>query len=248
MEVSVGMLRNDEWLPLWHSTKDAEGSSVGGLTHGGRGDRVAFHPPDVASRIGSGDGSSFSPAGLRSTLRRTRYRPCCLGDPVVGHPADGDTAHAEEAQPLASPMRKSVGFRSHSMKAVPSVIILLDNVSKQAIETKRAWRWNRQTFIIIKPDGVQRGLVCSPSPSPLISSSFTSLEKSLVEKKREIFLVIFVRRSGLKLVSVERSFAEKHYVDLSTKPFFGSLVEYIISGPVVAMVWTRKNVVVRLCN
>ncbi|XP_042388385.1 uncharacterized protein LOC121980423 [Zingiber officinale] len=45
------------------------------------------------------------------------------------------------------------------MKAVPSVIILLDNVSKQAIETKRAWRWNRQTFIMIKPDGVQRGLV-----------------------------------------------------------------------------------------
>ncbi|KAG6503219.1 hypothetical protein ZIOFF_035530 [Zingiber officinale] len=59
-------------------------------------------------------------------------------------------------------------------KVVPSVIILLDNVSKQAIEMKRAWRWNKQTFIMIKPDGVQRGLVCSPSPSPLISSSFAS--------------------------------------------------------------------------
>ncbi|KAG6492520.1 hypothetical protein ZIOFF_047483 [Zingiber officinale] len=60
------------------------------------------------------------------------------------------------------------------MKSVPSVIILLDNVSKQAIEMKRAWRWNRQTFIMIKPYSVQRGLVCSPSPSPLISSSFAS--------------------------------------------------------------------------
>lgn len=48
---------------------------------------------------------------------------------------------------------------------------------------------------------------------------------------------------GLKLVSVEQSFAEKHYADLSSKPFFQGLVEYIISGPVVAMVWEGKNVV-----
>ncbi|KAG6506524.1 hypothetical protein ZIOFF_031848 [Zingiber officinale] len=46
----------------------------------------------------------------------------------------------------------------------------------------------------------------------------------------------------LKLVGVERSFAEKHYVDLSMKPFFGSLVEYIISGPVVAMgIWNTEQ-------
>lgn len=48
---------------------------------------------------------------------------------------------------------------------------------------------------------------------------------------------------GLKLLTVERSFAEKHYEDLSAKPFFPGLVEYIISGPVVAMVWEGKNVV-----
>ncbi|KAG6532167.1 hypothetical protein ZIOFF_006005 [Zingiber officinale] len=34
--------------------------------------------------------------------------PAAFGDPAVGHPADGDTAHAEDAQPLASPMRKVV--------------------------------------------------------------------------------------------------------------------------------------------
>ncbi len=49
--------------------------------------------------------------------------------------------------------------------------------------------------------------------------------------------------AALKLIQVERSFAEKHYSDLSTKPFFGALVEYIISGPVVAMVWQGKGVV-----
>lgn len=49
--------------------------------------------------------------------------------------------------------------------------------------------------------------------------------------------------AALKLVNVERSFAEKHYADLSSKPFFQGLVDYIISGPVVAMVWEGKSVV-----
>ncbi|KAK4414575.1 Nucleoside diphosphate kinase [Sesamum alatum] len=79
-----------------------------------------------------------------------------------------------------------------------------------------------QTFIMIKPDGVQRGLVGE------IISRF--------EKKGFTL-------KGLKFVTVDRSFAEKHYADLSARPFFNGLVEYIISGPVVAMVWEGKNVV-----
>ncbi|KAF1877251.1 hypothetical protein Lal_00012022 [Lupinus albus] len=79
-----------------------------------------------------------------------------------------------------------------------------------------------QTFIMIKPDGVQRGLIGE------IISRF---------EKKGFYL------KGLKLVTVERAFAEKHYADLSSKPFFNGLVEYIISGPVVAMIWEGKNVV-----
>ena len=75
---------------------------------------------------------------------------------------------------------------------------------------------------MIKPDGVQRGLVGE------IISRF---------EKKGFYL------KAMKLMTVERSFAEKHYEDLSEKPFFGKLVEYIISGPVVAMVWEGKNVV-----
>lgn len=45
-------------------------------------------------------------------------------------------------------------------------------------------------------------------------------------------------------MTVDRPFAEKHYQDLSSKPFFCGLVDYIISGPVVSMVWEGKNVVV----
>jgi nucleoside-diphosphate kinase len=44
-------------------------------------------------------------------------------------------------------------------------------------------------------------------------------------------------------VSVEKAHAEKHYSDLSSKPFFAGLVDYICSGPVVAMVWEGKGVV-----
>jgi nucleoside-diphosphate kinase len=47
----------------------------------------------------------------------------------------------------------------------------------------------------------------------------------------------------MKLVNVDKSFAEKHYADLSSKPFFAGLVEYVVSGPVVAMVWEGKSVV-----
>ncbi|KAK6162672.1 hypothetical protein DH2020_002513 [Rehmannia glutinosa] len=79
-----------------------------------------------------------------------------------------------------------------------------------------------QTFIMIKPDGVQRGLV---------GEIIGRFEKKGFTLK------------GLKFITVDRPFAEKHYADLSAKPFFNGLVEYIISGPVVAMVWEGKNVV-----
>ncbi|KAL6494140.1 Nucleoside diphosphate kinase 1 [Orobanche gracilis] len=79
-----------------------------------------------------------------------------------------------------------------------------------------------QTFIMIKPDGVQRGLV---------GEIIGRFEKKGFTLK------------GLKFITVDSAFAEKHYADLSAKPFFNGLVEYIISGPVVAMVWEGKNVV-----
>ncbi|KAK4353947.1 hypothetical protein RND71_026141 [Anisodus tanguticus] len=78
------------------------------------------------------------------------------------------------------------------------------------------------TFIMIKPDGVQRGLV---------GEIIGRFEKKGFTLK------------GLKLITVDRAFAEKHYADLSAKPFFSGLVDYIVSGPVVAMVWVGKGVV-----
>eukprot|EP00899_Mesostigma_viride_P010206 jgi/Mesvir1/19187/Mv11509-RA.1 len=79
-----------------------------------------------------------------------------------------------------------------------------------------------RSYIMIKPDGVQRGLVGE------IISRF----------ERKGFIL-----KGLKLFQTPKDLAETHYKDLSSKPFFGKLVDYIISGPVVCMVWEGDGVV-----
>ncbi len=79
-----------------------------------------------------------------------------------------------------------------------------------------------RTFLAIKPDGVQRGLVGA------IISRFETKGFKLI---------------GLKLLNVSRELAEKHYDVHKERPFFPGLVDFITSGPVVAMVWEGDGVV-----
>lgn len=79
-----------------------------------------------------------------------------------------------------------------------------------------------RTFIAIKPDGVQRGLVGD------IIKRFETKGFTLV---------------GLKLLNVSRELAESHYAVHRERPFFAGLVDFITSGPVVAMVWEGDGVV-----
>lgn len=79
-----------------------------------------------------------------------------------------------------------------------------------------------RTFLAIKPDGVQRKLVGE------IIRRFEAKGFTLV---------------GLKLMSVSRELAETHYGVHKEKPFFPGLVNFITSGPVVAMVWEGKGVI-----
>ena len=79
-----------------------------------------------------------------------------------------------------------------------------------------------RTYLMIKPDGVQRNLACE------IISRF---------EKRGYRIV------GLKMFTMPRELAEKHYGEHVGKPFFTSLVDYITSGPVVAFVIEGKNAV-----
>jgi nucleoside-diphosphate kinase len=79
-----------------------------------------------------------------------------------------------------------------------------------------------RTFLAIKPDGVQRKLVGE------IIRRFETKGFTLV---------------GLKFLKVTRELAEQHYDVHKERPFFGSLVEFITSAPVVAMVWEGDGVV-----
>jgi len=77
-----------------------------------------------------------------------------------------------------------------------------------------------RTFVAVKPDGVQRGIVGE------VISRF---------ERRGLKLI------GLKLIQVSPDTAEKHYGEHKGKPFYEGLVNFITSGPVVAMVWEGKN-------
>jgi nucleoside-diphosphate kinase len=79
-----------------------------------------------------------------------------------------------------------------------------------------------KTFIAIKPDGVQRRLVGE------VIRRFESKGFNLV---------------ALKFMNVSRELAEEHYSVHRERPFFASLVEFITSSPVVAMVWEGEGVV-----
>ena len=74
---------------------------------------------------------------------------------------------------------------------------------------------DERTLVLVKPDGVQRGLV-----GEVISR---------IERKG-------LRLTSLELKDVERSVAEQHYAEHSERPFFGELIEFITSGKVAAMV------------
>ncbi|OBA05738.1 nucleoside-diphosphate kinase [Paenibacillus polymyxa] len=79
-----------------------------------------------------------------------------------------------------------------------------------------------RTFLMVKPDGVQRGLI-----GRIVSR---------LEDKG------FKMAAG-KLVQVSREQAERHYAEHVSKPFFEELVGFITSGPVFAMVWEGDNIV-----
>ncbi len=79
-----------------------------------------------------------------------------------------------------------------------------------------------RTFLMIKPDGVQRNLV-------------GTIVKRFEEKGYKLV--------GAKLMQIDRTLAEQHYGEHRERPFFGELVDFITSGPVFAMVWEGENVV-----
>jgi len=79
-----------------------------------------------------------------------------------------------------------------------------------------------RTFVMVKPDGFRRGLV----------------GEILARFERKGFRIV-----GLKALRIPQELAERHYAEHREKPFFPSLVSFITSGPVVAMVLEGPNAV-----
>ena len=77
-----------------------------------------------------------------------------------------------------------------------------------------------RTFVMVKPDGVQRGLIGE------IVSRFEDRGLKLV---------------GAKFMQIDDDLAHQHYGEHEDKPFFDDLVDFITSGPVMAMVWEGQD-------
>jgi nucleoside-diphosphate kinase len=88
---------------------------------------------------------------------------------------------------------------------------------------------SERTLVLIKPDGVQRQLV-----------------GRIIDRYEERGLKLV----GLKLIQVDRDLAERHYAAHREKPFFGGLVDFIVSSPLVAAALEGPNAiaVVRAIN
>ena len=79
-----------------------------------------------------------------------------------------------------------------------------------------------RTFVMVKPNGVARGLV----------------GEVVARFERRGFTL-----RGMKALRIDRALAERHYGEHIGKPFFESLAAFITSGPVVAMVWEGREAV-----
>ena len=79
-----------------------------------------------------------------------------------------------------------------------------------------------RTLVLVKPDGVQRGLVGE------VIARF---------ERRGLHLV------AMRMLLMDRALAERHYAEHVGKPFFDGLVRFITAAPVVAMVWQGPGAV-----
>ena len=77
-----------------------------------------------------------------------------------------------------------------------------------------------RTFVMVKPDGVQRGI------AGIVISRFESKGLKLI---------------AAKLMTIDKNLASKHYAEHVGKPFYEKLVSFITSGPVLAMIWEGQD-------
>jgi nucleoside-diphosphate kinase len=79
-----------------------------------------------------------------------------------------------------------------------------------------------RTLILVKPDAFSRGLT----------------GEILARFERKGLTI-----AALKLVTTPRATAEQHYAEHAERPFFGELVEFITSGPIIALVFEGESAI-----
>lgn len=79
-----------------------------------------------------------------------------------------------------------------------------------------------QTFIMVKPDGVMRGL---------IGNIISRLENK------------GLKLAAMKMIHINSDLAARHYEEHTGKPFYNGLIDFITSSPVIAMVWEGDDAV-----
>jgi nucleoside-diphosphate kinase len=78
------------------------------------------------------------------------------------------------------------------------------------------------TFVMVKPDGVRRGLIAQVIGR--LEARGLTLE-------------------NMRMLTIDADLASRHYAEHVDKPFFGDLVAFITSGPVVAMEWSGESAI-----
>ncbi|KAI9654337.1 MAG: nucleoside diphosphate kinase [Bathelium mastoideum] len=125
-----------------------------------------------------------------------------------------DSNNSSDQQPYNPPIFSKLNPKTRG------ILTQVHNAQQKQKESDMAA--TEQTFIAVKPDGVQRGLVGA------IIQRFENRGFKL---------------AAIKLVTPSKEHLEKHYEDLSDKPFFKGLITYMGSGPVAAMVWEGRDAV-----
>jgi len=82
--------------------------------------------------------------------------------------------------------------------------------------------YSERSYIMVKPDGVERGLV-------------GEIIKRFEQKGYQLI--------ALQMFTPSEALLKEHYADLKELSFFGGLIKYMLSGPVVGMVWSGKEIV-----
>uniref|UniRef100_A0A8C0N6L2 Nucleoside diphosphate kinase n=1 Tax=Canis lupus familiaris TaxID=9615 RepID=A0A8C0N6L2_CANLF len=196
-------------------------------------------PGPCQGRVPGGAGAWAHRARARARARqgvRAELGPAA-GAPAAGPtPGPGDEATSGPRAPGAGTAARAASASRVGRRGVRGVAVAQPSSragpgpaarSPSSLPARRAASFpamahQERTFIAIKPDGVQRGLV-------------GDIVKRFEQKGFRLVAMKFLRAS--------EDLLKEHYIDLKDRPFYPGLVKYMHSGPVVAMVWEGLNVV-----